>query len=65
MNADFRINGKSDRKQKGSFLDHSDKPIWKIFYEYASVEGVGEMAGWKHHEKYCRISEYYEFIYQQ
>ncbi|MDO5516967.1 MAG: GNAT family N-acetyltransferase [Clostridium sp.] len=20
------------------------------FYEYASVEGVGEMAGWKHHE---------------
>ena len=19
------------------------------FYEYASVEGVGEMAGWKHH----------------
>lgn len=20
------------------------------FYEYASVDGVGEMAGWKHHE---------------
>ena len=20
------------------------------FYEYASVEGVGEMAGWKYHE---------------
>jgi len=20
------------------------------FYEYASVEGVGEMAGWKHHD---------------
>lgn len=20
------------------------------FYQYASVEGVGEMAGWKHHE---------------
>ncbi|MHB1153330.1 MAG: GNAT family N-acetyltransferase [Eubacteriales bacterium] len=28
---------------------------WKVsdagdFFEYASVEGVGEMAGWKHHE---------------
>lgn len=22
----------------------------KDFYEYASVEGVGEMAGWKHHD---------------
>ncbi len=20
------------------------------FFEYASVDGVGEMAGWKHHE---------------
>ena len=28
---------------------------WKLedledFYEYASVDGVGEMAGWPHHE---------------
>jgi ribosomal-protein-alanine N-acetyltransferase len=26
------------------------------FFEYASVEGVGEMAGWKHHES-IKISE--------
>lgn len=34
---------------------------WKVsdaddFFEYASVEGVGEMAGWKHHES-MEISE--------
>ena len=49
MNADFKINGKqieTDRLILRSFLpsDLDD------FYEYASVEGVGERAGWKHHE---------------
>ena len=49
MNANFKINGvtiETDRlilrPFKQSDLDD--------FYEYASVEGVGEMAGWKHHE---------------
>lgn len=49
MNAEFKINGiqiETDRLLlrlfKPSDLDD--------FYEYASVEGVGEMAGWKHHE---------------
>lgn len=27
------------------------------FYEYASVEGVGEMAGWKHHETIEKTQE--------
>lgn len=49
MNADFKINGKvieTERLILRSFkqADLSD------FYEYASVEGVGEMAGWKHHD---------------
>ena len=49
MNADFKINGKqieTDRLILRSFLS-SDLDD---FYEYASVEGVGEMAGWQHHE---------------
>ncbi len=27
------------------------------FYEYASVDGVGEMAGWKHHESIDKTKE--------
>lgn len=49
MNADFKINGiRIETKRlllrsfKNSDLDD--------FNAYASVEGVGEMAGWKHHE---------------
>lgn len=49
MNTNFKINGltiETDRlilrPFKQSDLDD--------FYEYVSVEGVGEMAGWKHHE---------------
>ena len=49
MNAEFKINGiqiETDRLLLRSFKpsDLDD------FYEYDSVEGVGEMAGWKHHE---------------
>lgn len=29
----------------------------KDFYEYASVDGVGEMAGWKHHESIKESNE--------
>ena len=49
MNAEFRING---------MILETDRLILRPFqlsdldnlYEYASVEGVGEMAGWKHHQ---------------
>ncbi len=49
MNAEFKINGKelqTDRLILRAFrqTDLDD------FYEYASVDGVGEMAGWNHHE---------------
>lgn len=49
MNAEFKINGK---------IIETDRLILRPFkngdlddlYAYASVEGVGEMAGWHHHE---------------
>lgn len=49
MNAEFKIEGKTlttDRLILRAFRQ-SDLDD---FYEYASVDGVGEMAGWKHHE---------------
>lgn len=49
MNADFKINGltlETERLLLRPFLE-SDL---EDFYEYASVPGVGEMAGWEHHK---------------
>lgn len=49
MNADFKINGlvlESERLILRSFCPED----LEDFYAYASVEGVGEMAGWRHHE---------------
>lgn len=48
MNIEFRISGKvieTDRLILRAF-EYDDL---EDFYEYASVEGVGENAGWKHH----------------
>ena len=48
MNADFKINGltlETERLLLRPFLE-SDLDD---FYEYSSVPGVGEMAGWEHH----------------
>lgn len=49
MNADFRIDGKVI-ETKRLILRSFKQTDLEDFYEYASVEGVGEMAGWKHHE---------------
>lgn len=49
MNADFKINNlklETERLILRPFL-YSDL---EDFYEYASKDGVGEKAGWKHHE---------------
>ncbi len=49
MNAEFKINGKvieTERLILRAFI----KEDLDDFYEYASVEGVGEMAGWRHHK---------------
>ena len=49
MNADFKINGIQIETERLILRAFKQSDI-DDFYEYASVEGVGEMAGWKHHE---------------
>ena len=49
MNAHFRINGKVIETERLILRAFMQTDL-ESFYEYASVEGVGEMAGWKHHE---------------
>lgn len=49
MNAEFKINGKileTDRLILRAFNEND----LDDFFEYASVDGVGEMAGWSHHK---------------
>ena len=46
MNADFRINGKVIETERLILRPFKQTDL-EDFYEYASVEGVGEMAGWK------------------
>ncbi len=49
MNANFKINGKI-METKRLILRPFQESDLNDFYEYASVEGVGEMAGWRHHD---------------
>ena len=49
MNADFKANGKIIETKRLILRPFSASDL-ADFYEYASVEGVGERAGWKHHE---------------
>ncbi len=49
MNADFHINGLQIETPR-LLLRPFDKSDLTDLYTYASVEGVGELAGWKHHE---------------
>lgn len=49
MNASFKINDKTIETQR-LILRAFKQTDLEDFYEYASVEGVGEMAGWPHHE---------------
>ena len=56
MNAEFKIGGtiiETDRLILRPF-QQSDL---QDFFEYASVEGVGEMAGWPHHESIEKTQE--------
>lgn len=48
MNAEFKINGKVIETSR-LILRAFEQADLDDFYEYASVEGVGEMAGWEHH----------------
>lgn len=49
MNATFKINGKILETQRLILREFKEEDLTD-FYEYASVDGVGEMAGWSHHE---------------
>lgn len=49
MNAAFKLNGLQIETER-LLLRPFRKTDIEDFYTYASVEGVGEMAGWKHHE---------------
>ena len=49
MNATFKISGTIIETER-LILRPFEQSDLDDFYEYASVEGVGEMAGWKHHE---------------
>ena len=49
MNADFRLNGLTIETERLILRPFCQSDL-EDFYEYASVEGVGEMAGWRHHE---------------
>ena len=49
MNADFTLNGLTIETERLILRPFCQDDL-QDFYEYASVEGVGEMAGWKHHE---------------
>lgn len=56
MNADFRMNGKTIETRRLILRPFEESDL-KDFYEYASVEGVGEMAGWPHHESIEKSKE--------
>lgn len=49
MNADFELKGLT-LETKRLLLRPFKQSDLMDFYRYARVEGVGEMAGWKHHE---------------
>ena len=49
MNAEFKLNGKKLETERLILRPFCTSDL-DDFFEYASVDGVGEMAGWKHHE---------------
>ena len=49
MNAEFKLNGARIETERLILRPFALSDL-DDFYEYAKVEGVGEMAGWKHHE---------------
>ncbi|MBR2926220.1 MAG: GNAT family N-acetyltransferase [Clostridia bacterium] len=56
MNAEFQINGTSLETARLLLRPFRQSDL-QDFYEYASVEGVGEMAGWRHHESIEKTRE--------
>ena len=48
MNKEFKINGKIIETERLILRAFKEDDL-NDFFEYASVDGVGEMAGWRHH----------------
>lgn len=56
MNAEFHINNKMIETKRLILRPFQESDL-NEFYEYASVEGVGEMAGWHHHQTIDKTKE--------
>ncbi len=56
MNALFKLNGVTIETQR-LLLRPFQQTDLQDFYDYARVDGVGEMAGWKHHESIEKSQE--------
>lgn len=56
MNAEFKINAKIIETKRLILRAFTQEDL-NDFYEYASAKGVGEMAGWKHHESIEKSQE--------
>ena len=64
MNADFQIDGKSLETERLVLRAFQASDL-KDFYEYASEDGVGEMAGWKHHKSMEETKEILELFIRE
>ena len=64
MNAKFKINGLTLETNKLILRPFKESDLYD-FNEYASVEGVGEMAGWKHHETIEKTQEILDLFMKQ
>ncbi len=56
MNVEFKTNGVKIQTERLILRAFTQSDL-ADFYEYASVEGVGEMAGWQHHESIQKSQE--------
>ena len=56
MNAKFKINGDIIETERLILREFKQSDL-ADFFEYASVDGVGEMAGWQHHENIEKSQE--------
>ena len=64
MNASFAINGLVIETQRLILRPFVQADLYD-FNEYASVDGVGEMAGWKHHETVEKTQEILDMFIQE
>lgn len=64
MNANFKIGGLVLETERLTLRPFKQSDL-RDFNEYASVPGVGEMAGWKHHETIEKTQEILDLFIQE